>query len=175
MRAAVRFFALALLVSPLTVATAQPAPVPPACAAPAALPAALSGWATPVPLTAATTAETLGAAGLVPGRAVRARLAPTPEIQYPVRPEKPGGSVSHGGLFEFTVTTAGTYRVALGSGAWIDLLDGATPLTSVAHGHGPDCSGIRKMVDFALKPGHYRLQVAGNGTPELLLMVTQLS
>lgn len=143
------------------------------CAAPAQLPVELASWAAPLPFVAATNGETLSAAALLPGRAVTAKLASTPEIVYPIRPEKPSGSVSHGGLFEFDVPSEGRYRVALGSAAWIDLLDGNQPVASVAHGHGPACSGIRKMVDFALHAGHYRLQVAGNGTPELTLMVTR--
>ena len=45
---------------------------------------------------------------------------------------------------------------------------------SVAHGRGPACSGIRKMVDFALEPGLYVLQIAGNGGPSLPVMIARL-
>jgi hypothetical protein len=53
---------------------------------------------------------------LVPGKAAAVALLPTPEVHYPLRPEKPGGSVSHGGLLALEVARAGTYRVAIGSG-----------------------------------------------------------
>ncbi|WP_336961775.1 homogentisate 1,2-dioxygenase [Sphingobium aquiterrae] len=145
---------------------------PPSSAAP--LPAELAAWTSRSPAVAAADSKALAGAMLSPGRAVDARLSPTGSVTYAVRPEKPGGSVSHGGLFAFTVAQAGTYRVALGSGAWIDLLKGRTVIASRAHGHGPACSGIRKMVDFPLKPGRYILQIAGNGDAVLPLMVTRL-
>jgi hypothetical protein len=144
-----------------------------ACSAtPAPLPAGMESWARPVSAKASDSAAK--ATPLALETAVTAALLPTPKVAYAVRPEKPGGSVSSGGLFAFVVPTAGRYRVALGSGAWIDVLSGTTPSVSVAHGHGPECSTIRKMVDFDLQPGRYLLQVAGNGTPSMPLMVTRL-
>ena len=166
--------------------TASPAivPSPMACpATPAALPGELSGWNRRVPLTAALEAGARpGAeARLTPGTAVDGTLGPTPEVRYALRPEKPGGSVSFGGIYAFTVPEAGHYRVALGSAAWIDVIEAgdagkgnAKGLTSIAHGHGPECSGIRKMVDFALEPGDYLLQIAANAEAKLPLLVTRL-
>lgn len=146
-----------------------------ACAAaPATLPAELSGWATPVPLGAAASPAQRQQAMLTPGRAITATLIQTGDIRYVVRPEKPGGSVSYGGLFGFDITEAGSYRVALGSGAWIDILRDGKAVMSSAHGHGPDCSGIRKMVDFPLTPGHYVLQIAANGSPDLPMLLARL-
>ena len=101
-------------------------------------------------------------------------LLPTPSVHYPLQPEKPGGSVSHGGLLGFTITEAGTYRIALGSAAWIDVVRGGKPVTSTAHGHGPACSTIRKMVDFPLMPGRYILQVSANAGAGLPVLVTRL-
>jgi len=148
------------------------APAHDRCPEAVAPPAELSGWASPRPLGAG---RTVGRATmLTPGVAVAARLPSTRDVRYVVRPEKPGGSVSYGGVFAFTVTPPGRYRVALGSGAWIDVLADGKPATSVAHGHGPACTGIRKMVDFDLAAGRYVLQVAGNGTADLPLMVTKL-
>lgn len=149
-----------------------PAAMNDACPAVVAPPAELSGWASPRPLDAGRTATR--AAMLTPGVAVVARLPSTRDVRYVARPEKPGGSVSYGGVFAFTVTTPGRYRIALGSGAWIDVLAQGKPAVSVAHGHGPACTGIRKMVDFDLGVGRYLLQVAGNGTADLPLLVTKL-
>lgn len=157
-------FAALLLQTAPAVHEACPVVVPP--------PAEMANWAAPRSLDAGRTAA--GAAVLTPGVAVTARLSSTPDVRYVVRPEKPGGSVSHGGLFTFTVATPGRYRIALGSAAWIDVLADGKPATSVAHGHGPACTGIRKMVDFDLGAGRYVLQVAGNGTADLPLMVTKL-
>lgn len=142
------------------------------CAAPADLPEALAGWRSPVPATAGDVRAK--AVVLTQGKAVTLALLPTPKVAYPLRPAKPGGSVSFGGLASFTVTQAGIWRIALGSGAWIDVVKDGKAMTSIAHGHGPDCSGIRKMVDYRLTPGRYMLQVAANGTDSLPLLVTRL-
>lgn len=149
------------------------------CAAtPTALPRDLSGWTRRVPLLAGRDAAS--AARLEPGVAVDGTLSPTPEVRYALRPEKPGGSVSFGGIFAFRVPEAGRYRVALGSAAWIDVVEAGaigkdgSGFASIGHGHGPDCSGIRKMVDFGLEPGDYVLQIAANASVALPLLVTRL-
>ena len=100
-------------------------------------------------------------------------LLPTPNIVYPLRPEHPGGTVSYGGLLHFTVEQPGTYRVAIGSAAWIDVVQDGHAVESSAHGPGPACSGIRKMVDFPLAAGSYLLEIAGNGTAALPVLVTR--
>lgn len=139
-----------------------------------ALPSELVGWAARTPLTAATRVNQLRSARVAIGQGIDATLASTPDVRYVVRPEKPGGSVSYGGLFAFIVEEAGTYRVALGSGAWIDILKDGKAISSTAHGHGPDCTDIRKIVDFALTPGRYTLQIAANGEAPLSLLVARL-
>lgn len=143
--------------------------------APAALPRELSGWDQRGSLAAGRDPGT--AAKLETGAAIDAVLHPTPEVRYALRPEKPGGSVSFGGLYAFNIPETGRYRVALGSAAWIDVIkagDTTKGLTSIAHGHGPDCSGIRKMVDFALEPGDYLVQISANADAKLPLLVTRL-
>lgn len=150
---------------------AQPAACP---ATPATLPAELSAWTSPRQTAAGTDGASAAAVGLVIGQALDLALASTPDIAYPVRPERPGGSVSHGGIASFRVETAGVYRVAIDSAAWLDLVADGKHLDSVNHGHGPDCSGIRKMVDFRLEPGDYLLQLAGNGAPRLRVLVTRV-
>ncbi len=163
---------LALAVSVPAAAQMADAPAAKSCDAPADLPDAMTSWRSPV--MAKIGADVSNGPMLIAGQAVTITLLPTPDVRYPVRPAKPGGSVSYGGVARFIVDKAGTWRVALGSGAWVDVIKGKTAMTSVAHGHGPDCSGIRKMVDYDLKPGSYVLQVAANGTDSLPLLVTRL-
>ncbi|TCU57480.1 hypothetical protein EDF58_105320 [Novosphingobium sp. PhB57] len=156
-------------------------PTPMACSSdPVDLPPEMASWNKRKPLLAARDTRSLSGAKLELGKAVEGGLRPTSEMRYAQRPEKPGGSVSFGGLYTFGVKDPGSYRVALGSAAWIDVVkagakvgDG-TVMTSTAHGHGPDCSGIRKMVDFTLQPGTYLIQVSGNAASRLPLLVTRL-
>jgi hypothetical protein len=143
------------------VCTGAPAPMPPAYAA----------WAAKSDLNAAGAAADLPKAELVPGKAITAHLLPTKQVAYVVQPEKPGGSVSKGGMFEVKIDTAGVYRFASGSGAWVDVLKDGKILESVNHMGGPACTGIRKMVDFPLEPGRYVLQISANADDVLPFLV----
>lgn len=170
-----KFVGIAVAMCCAVSAFAQETPPPRDCAAaPAVLPAALAGWPERTVLAAAADRKQLGGAVLTIGKGVDATLGRTGDVRYVVRPEKPGGSVSYGGMFLLKVESAGTYRVAIGSGAWIDMLRDGKPVISSAHGHGPECSGIHKMVDFPLEAGDYVLQIAANGTPTLPMLVARL-
>ena len=146
----------------------------PACAAQdASLPKEFAGWASKADLVSAAKAADLPKATLVIGKAANATLHPTREVAYATQPEKPGGSVAKGGMFDLKIDKAGTYNVSLGAGPWIDLLQAGKPLESTAHGHGPDCSSIRKMVAFNLQPGSYVVQLSANADPTIAIMVTR--
>lgn len=140
----------------------------------AALPPELAPWTARTTLHAASDAAGLRAAVLAPGQAVSATLHPTRSVTYGVQPEKPGGSVAYGGLFSLPIARAGTYRIVLGSGAWIDVLDGKKALASVAHKPGPACSTARKTVDFALSARTYTVQISANADPALAILVISL-
>lgn len=146
----------------------------PACAAmDANLPADLADWSGKAALTAATGSADIAKSAAALGRGYEAGLLQTPKIAYPVQPEKPGGSVSHGGLFQFTVETAGAYTVALSTAAWIDVIENGKAITPTSFGHGPECTSIRKMVVFPLQPGKHVLQVSANADPRMKIMVAK--
>lgn len=144
-----------MILAALLLAQASPAPCP---AIDAKLPPALAGWTAPV-------------ATLSPGKAIT--LEPVEKALVLLRdiklPDTPGKIA----LTSFTVTKAGTYGLALDQKAWIDVYPatGADALKSVAHGHGPQCSSIRKIVRFTLKPGRYRAMVSGIEKPAAKLML----
>ena len=162
-------------------AAPQPMPSPMSCPSdPVDLPPELAAWTKREPLLAARDTRSLSGARIEIGKAVEGGLRPTGEIRYATKPEKPGGSTSFGGLYTFRVPQAARYRVALGAAAWIDVVKagarqtGGTVMASTGHGHGPDCSGVRKMVDFSLQPGTYLLQISGNAAARLPLLVARL-
>lgn len=138
-----------------------------------ALPAEFIGWTHRATMPAAIKMAVLKGSTLAIGKGVDATLPVTSKVAYLTRPEKPGGSVSHGGLFQFTIDKEGAYAVALGSGASVDVLKGNAAQTSIARGHGPDCSSIRKVVDYRLTPGTYVLQVSANADAKLPLMIAR--
>ncbi|HEX3888321.1 MAG TPA: homogentisate 1,2-dioxygenase [Phenylobacterium sp.] len=171
---AVTIAAIALALVP-AIGAAQEAPASTAActAMDKTLPPELAAWTAQTPLAAAASAAGLRKASLTLGKAVTADLPQTPQVHFVTQPEKPGGTVSHGGMFELNIDKAGTYVVALGSGAWIDVLKDGKPLMSTAHARGPACLTLRKMVDFSLQPGRYVLQVSANAEARLPILLAR--
>ena len=85
-------------------------------------------------------------------------------MAYAATPGRPAPVGGRGGLLALEVIEPGAYAVGLSSAAWIDVMDarGAT-VASATHGHGPPCSGMRKVVDFVLTPGRYVVQLNTGG------------
>ncbi len=85
-----------------------------------------------------------------------------------------GARAGPAATMNFHIDAAGTYGIALDQRGWIDVIPlakGSAPLKSVAHGHGPDCSSIRKIVRFRLEPGDYRLALTGVELPLVKVML----
>jgi hypothetical protein len=158
--------------APITQAP-PPAPEPSAdqrcTAARATLPAGLTGWTRRAPLAAGT--STRSAPVIVVGHGADLRLAPAEQVTPAVAPQREPDTGETAGLALFQVARPGTYRVALGDAAWIDVVRAGRALVATAHGHGPACSGIRKMVDFRLQPGRYVLQLSGATAASLPVMI----
>ena len=164
----------ACLLSPLAAQARQTPPATPVCVAQDAdLPAELAGWTVKAPLAAASSGADLSKASLTQGKAYLATLPGTSSVTYVVQPEKPSDPASHGGLFDLSISTAGTYVVALGAGAWVDVLRDGAPVPSASHGHGPACSTLRKIVAFELQPGRYVVQIVGSAPAALPIMVAK--
>jgi hypothetical protein len=166
------FLLIACLTAPAA-ALAQTAPAPACATMDAEVPAELAGWTAKTPLSASSVAADLSKASLTPGKAFLATLPATSSVTYAVAPEKPGDPASHGGLFDLIVPTAGTYVVALGAGAWVDVLRDGASVRSSSHGHGPACSTVRKIVAFELQPGRHVVQIVGSVPPALPIMVAR--
>ena len=133
----------AILLAGLLAATAEPA----ACSAPADLSA--------TPLAAWTQTDGAADAAIVPGQPVTLAMA--------------DGAATR----TLTIAAAGRYGVAADGRVWIDLVADGKPLTSVEHGHGPACSGIRKIVWFDLTPGTYDVTLSKAATDRVRVLVVQ--
>ena len=145
----------ALLLAP--VPALQDAPQQKCSAMDANLPANLAAWTTPgggdpadltKPVT--LTARAKENAPMVPPNAKEGKVTMIPVL----------------------IDTPGIYGVAIDQPAWIDVIPrGAPPLTSVKHGHGPQCSTIRKIVRFDLKPGWNYIFLTGIASPSVKVML----
>jgi len=162
--------ALAAFAAPAFAQEAAPAPCP---ATPVPLPAELAGWTSAAPVTAAATATDIGKAQITLGSRADIALVPAAQVQF-LAPEKAPMAGTHSGMVRFTVPAARTYRVALGAGAWIDVVRDGKAIASGAHGHGVPCTPVRKTVDFALTPGDYVLQISGNRDATLSVLILPL-
>lgn len=134
------------------------------------IPAEWTGWDKARPLVAVSTQGDLGAPFAV-REAVDLTLRPDPEVTYVTLPKGAGEASSFGGLAAVHVESAGRYSVGLSKPAWIDLTRDGKPTESVAHGHGPACSPIYKAVAFDLTPGDYVVEISGNETADIRVML----
>jgi hypothetical protein len=146
----------------------------------AAAPVAAAECATPAPLAEPWTSWTQsgqarvgsqanGAPALILGKPVVAALTPAAHVQFAVPPGK-GAKEGHGGLFTLSLRQAARVGIALDGAAWVDVVTGTTALASVEHGHGPACSGIRKIVWFDLPAGRHLVQIAGSKAATMRVM-----
>lgn len=149
----------------LAVASAQAAD--PACASPAPLAEPWTSWTQNGQARAG--AQTDGAPALILGKPVVAALTPAAYVQFAAAPGK-GAKDGHGGLFTLSLRQAARVGIALDGPAWVDVVTGTTPQIAVDHGHGPACSGIRKMVWFDLSAGRHIVQIAGSKAASVRVM-----
>lgn len=63
--------------------------------------------------------------------------------------------------------------MAVSKKSWLYLGRGGVEVKSVAHDHGPDCSGIAKIVSFDLTPGRYALMLSEAMEPTATVMVVK--
>ncbi len=140
----------------------------------AQLPSELKSWESTSFVSSASNPNELSKATLKVGTTSLVGLINTPKIEYKIRPTNEGGTVSYGGLFQVEIKEAGNYRVALANGSWIDLVKDDKSAKSIKHGHGPENSGIRKMVDYTLEAGVYTLQLSAGGDSVSAVLVTKL-
>ena len=162
-----RIFAMSLAAALPATAFAAPA-----CPEALALPSELADWARN------TSSKTIYAYGddlgadwspLGPARTALP-LHKFESLRYGVAPERKPDVYKFGGMIPVAVKKAGRLIVALDAGAWIDLVRDGAVVKSVTHGHGPACSGIRKMVEFDVPQGRYQLQIVNAPTASIHAM-----
>lgn len=160
-----------LLLAILSVIVAAPEAAPVCPATPAPLSGPLAAWNRPHDVTRFPAVASYAA--IEPGRRVDVALSSDP-IRFSVPPERTPTPGTHATVLGIRIALAGTYRVAIGTAAWLDLVKDGKVVESIAHDHGPTCSGIRKMVDFTLARGSYTLQLSGSPDTKSGVLVTRL-
>lgn len=91
-------------------------------------------------------------------------------LRYGIASDRKPDVYKFGGMIPIDVKKPGRLVVALDAGAWIDLVRAGVVVKSVTHGHGPACSGIRKMVEYDVTQGRYLLQIVNAPTASIHAM-----
>ena len=105
---------------------------------------------------------------LVAARPVMLSLKPAPDVHFSAAARRAADAKAFGGIAAFTVPAAGTWRVSLGSGAWIAVVQQGVEVRSTAHSHGETC--FTKMVDFPLQPGKALIEISASDDAAIRLM-----
>ncbi len=155
--------ALAALVSATPALAAEDKWQAPECAAPVPVPAEWAGWESPSP------ASEDGVISV--GTAWTFTLAPVAEVPLTGFDGKELPEGSMGAVLTFTAAQDGTYLITVADPMWIDVIGPDGVVESSTHGHGPDCSGIGKIVHFPLKAGSYRVELSAGQTGASRLMI----
>ncbi|WP_028056184.1 hypothetical protein [Sphingobium bisphenolivorans] len=108
------------------------------------------------------------------GKPVTVTLPPATQVQFPVPPAK-NGSKSYAGLFTLALKSPARVGIALSKSGWVDAVSGKQALSPVNHGHGPQCSGIRKIVWFDMAAGLTTIQIADAASSTLRIMAADAS
>lgn len=95
--------------------------------------------------------------------------AATPEIGIPMALALENGGASR----PIRITEAGRYGIVADGKVWIDVRASDGPLASAGHGHGPACSGIRKIVWFTLSAGIYELALSKAEATRIRLLIVR--
>lgn len=158
--------ALAALVSATPALAAEDKWQPPECTTPVPVPAEWAGWESPSPVSENGVISV--------GTAWNFTLAPVAQVPLTGFDGKELPEGSMGAALTFTAPQDGTYLITVADPMWIDVIGPDGVVESSAHGHGPDCSGIGKIVHFPLKAGAYRLELSAGQTGASRLMIKAL-
>jgi len=106
---------------------------------------------------------------LILGKPVVASLRPVSQVQFAAASAE-SQPKTHGGLFSLAVKEPARVGIALSDPAGVDMVTERSPVPSVGHGHGPECSGISKIVWFDLRPGVHLVQIFNASGREIRIM-----
>ena len=101
-------------------------------------------------------------------------LAPFADAKLPTPPERaPKSPASFAGFVLVPAPArAGTYKVTLSSEGWIDVVQGAHAVKSVAFSGATGCDGLRKSVKFDLLAQPLTLELSGVPADSIRIAVT---
>lgn len=130
-----------------------------------------------VPASVAAGAQVDGAPRIEAERAYSAQLLPQQSVKLAAAPSKKMlDDGSHAGLFQLRVSTAGTYRISVDAGFWVDVVAAGKPLVSTDFNGETACKAPRKIVVYQLPADtDLTLQFSAADADRTLFAVTRVS
>lgn len=106
--------------------------------------------------------------------AFKVALAPFAESKLPSPPSRaPRNADSYAGYLRVAaLPKAGTYRVTLSQGGWIDVFQDSHAVQSIDASGAVACEGLRKSVKFNLSAAPVTIQVSGVRTNSIGVVLT---
>lgn len=98
---------------------------------------------------------------LDPGQTATVRLSPQRDLVYPVAPPFTQPPANHGAILSIDIDEPGRYHVALSADGWVDLFRDGQAVKEAGDGVVTPGSGMAKVVDYDLTPGHYIVALSG--------------
>jgi hypothetical protein len=101
-------------------------------------------------------------------------LAPLAEAKLEMAPERPPKfSPSYAGAVKLDApSAAGTFKVSLSDGAWIDVVQDGRFVKPAAVSSAPDCAGLRRSVKFPLAAKPLTIQLSDVKSPDISIIVS---
>ncbi len=115
-----------------------------------------------------------GAEGVQASSPIAVALQPLAAAKLPQAPSRtPKYSDSYAGFLKASApASAGTYRITLSHGAWIDVIQDGRTLRSVGFTGAKGCDGVAKSVKFDLAAAPYVIELSGTAAHSIALVVT---
>jgi len=100
-------------------------------------------------------------------------LAPRADVAFAHPPGKVvGGDAGTAGLLVFHPARAGSYRITLDAGMWIDAVNGDRLIDSTGFRGRAPCGTIHKSVEWSLPAEDVVVQISGPATAPIHLTIT---
>lgn len=118
-----------------------------------------------VKLIAGMTTES--APAIKPSRLYEVALSPQEDVKYAAPASKKMlADGASGGMVRFRIADAGSYRVSLNAGFWIDIAAAGKTVPSLDFSGSPDCAAPRKIVVYELPANQDLFLQFSGATPE---------
>lgn len=106
-------------------------------------------------------------------RAVKITLGPPADVRLPMPPGRAPRTDSKAGFVTVAgLQQAGSYRITLSAGGWLDVVQNSRFVKSGAFSGALGCEGVRKSVTFALEAAPFVVQVSGVRADAVGMVIT---